>query len=220
MRYEVPKADSNAIEMETPAGSIEALDPFSAPVPGQSLTTEPGSQKFEKPPEIVNPDDAVMFIINRLEEDRESKEIQLGHMAAGVPIEYIVNTIAFTGFSEGMWTPDVAELIKPPLAMYFIMQGMAEDIPMVVFNPRPTDQSRLLPEEIAQNMSRLNPEGYEAVRTGLEEEDMQNQMMEEGFLGEGQPQLNLEELPTEELPTEELSTEELSTEIPSERGML
>lgn len=217
MRYEVPKANSDAVEMETPAGSIEAIDPFSAPVPGQSLTTEPGSQKFERPAEISNPDDAIMFVIDRLEEDRESKEIQLSHMAAGVPIEYIVNTITFTGFSEGMWTPDVAELIKPPLAMYFIMQGMAENIPMVVFNPRPTDQSKLPPEEIAQNMSRLNPEGYEAVKSSLEEEDMQNQMMEEGFLaeGEGQPQLSLEELPTEEL-----LTEELPTEIPSERGML
>lgn len=74
MRYEVPKANSDAVEMETPAGSIEAIDPFSAPVPGQSLTTEPGSQKFERPAEISNPDDAIMFVIDRLEEDRSLKK--------------------------------------------------------------------------------------------------------------------------------------------------
>jgi len=219
MRYEVPKANSNALETETLKGSIEAIDPFSAPVPGQSLTVEPGSQKYEKPAEYSDPDEALMWMIGRLEDDRELKETHLSQMASGIPIEYIVNTIAFVGFSEGMWTPDVAELIKPPLAMYFIMQGMAEDIPMVVFNPKETGVGKIPPEEIAQNMSVLNPEGYEAMKKGLDRDKTEKETTEGGFLGEVQD-INPEELPTEELATEELATEELPTELPNERGMM
>ena len=123
----------------------------------------PGSQKFERPLKFTDPDDCVMFMIDKMEENRELKEQQLSQIAAGVPIEYIVNTIAFVGFSEGLWSPDVAELIKPPLAMYFILTATAENIPMVVFNPEKNDQAKLSNEEIITNMASLNPEAFEII---------------------------------------------------------
>jgi len=218
MKYEVEKANDNIAEEAKPQpGSIEALDPFSAPVPGQSLTTEPGSQKFERPPEMVNPDEATMFVIGRLEEDREAKEVQLSQIASGVPIEYIVNTIAFTGFSEGMWTPDVAELIKPPLAMYFIITAMAENIPMVVFNPRESNVGKVPVNEMADSMSALNPEGYEAVHNNLNMQKAGEEQMANSFLGSPEEAIPMEET----MPMEEgLSNEELMAGIPEEGGML
>ena len=171
MRYEPQKANIIDIEgMDVSPGSIEALDAFSAPIPGQSLTTRPGSQKFEKPPEFTDPDQAVAFLLERIETDQALKESHLSQIASGVPIEYIVNTVAFVGFSEGMWTPDVAELIKPPLAMYFIITAISEDIPIVMFNPQSRDRGAIPPEEIAQNMSKLNPAGYNMIRDELQQE--------------------------------------------------
>ena len=76
MRYEPPKASEQEIEGAAPQGSIEAIDPFSTPIPGQSLTMEPGSQKFERPWEFTDPDDCVAFIIERMETDRAVKEEQ------------------------------------------------------------------------------------------------------------------------------------------------
>ena len=163
MRYQVPSSSQTAEDQPPQRGSIEAIDPVSTPVPGQSLTMRPGSQKFERPWRFTDPDDCVMFMIDKMEENRELKEQQLSQIAAGVPIEYIVNTIAFVGFSEGLWSPDVAELIKPPLAMYFILTATAENIPMVVFNPEKNDQAKLSNEEIITNMASLNPEAFEII---------------------------------------------------------
>ena len=163
MRYQVPSSSQTAVDQPPQTGSIEAIDPVSTPVPGQSLTMRPGSQKFERPWKFTDPDDCVMFMIDKMEENRELKEQQLSQIAAGVPIEYIVNTIAFVGFSEGLWSPDVAELIKPPLAMYFILTATAENIPMVVFNPEKNDQAKLSNEEIITNMASLNPEAFEII---------------------------------------------------------
>lgn len=218
MRYEPQKATvEQEIEGAVTPGSIEALDSFSAPVPGQSLTVAPGSQKFERPAEFTDPDECVALIIERLETDRAAKEEQLSLIASGVPIESIVNSIAFIGFSEGQWSPDVAELIKPPLAMYLMITAMSEDVPMVVFNPEKTSGGKIEPRDMARNMSKLNPEGYESLREGMNRAELEEEMLSGGFLEPVQ-----EVMPDEmvEIPVEEgLSNGELMADMP-EGGML
>ena len=209
MKYEVSKAGLNSIEGFSAPGSMETIDSFSAPIPGQSLTVRPGSQAFEKPAEITDPDEAVMSVIERLEDDEEAKKAQLTQIGSGIPIEYIVNTIAFVGFSEGLWTPDVAELIKPPLAMYFILTAMGENIPMVVFNPRESKVGQVPQEEMFNSMSNLNPEGYDAVHQAVQQRDIEQQQQSEGFLGP------VENMPAEGIPIEELEM----TNLPEE-GMI
>lgn len=194
MRYQVPSSSQTAVDQPPQRGSIEAIDPVSTPVPGQSLTMRPGSQKFERPWKFTNPDDCVMFMIDKMEENRELKEQQLSQIAAGVPIEYIVNTIAFVGFSEGLWSPDVAELIKPPLAMYFILTATAENIPMVVFNPEKNDQAKLSNEEIVTNMASLNPEAFEIIGEAV----IGEQQKEEDRGGFLKLEDDMEEMPEEE----------------------
>ena len=194
MRYQVPSSSQTAVDQPPQRGSIEAIDPVSTPVPGQSLTMRPGSQKFERPWKFTNPDDCVMFMIDKMEENRELKEQQLSQIAAGVPIEYIVNTIAFVGFSEGLWSPDVAELIKPPLAMYFILTATAENIPMVVFNPEKNDQAKLSNEEIVTNMASLNPEAFEIIGEAI----IGEQQKEEDRGGFLKLEDDMEEMPEEE----------------------
>ena len=194
MRYQVPSSSQTAVDQPPQRGSIEAIDPVSTPVPGQSLTMRPGSQKFERPWKFTDPDDCVMFMIDKMEENRELKEQQLSQIAAGVPIEYIVNTIAFVGFSEGLWSPDVAELIKPPLAMYFILTATAENIPMVVFNPEKNDQAKLSNEEIITNMASLNPEAFEIIGEAV----IGEQQKEEDRGGFLKLEDDIEEMPEEE----------------------
>ena len=194
MRYQVPSSSQTAVDQPPQRGSIEAIDPVSTPVPGQSLTMRPGSQKFERPWKFTDPDDCVMFMIDKMEENRELKEQQLSQIAAGVPIEYIVNTIAFVGFSEGLWSPDVAELIKPPLVMYFILTATAENIPMVVFNPEKNDQAKLSNEEIVTNMASLNPEAFEIIGEAI----IGEQQKEEDRGGFLKLEDDMEEMPEEE----------------------
>jgi len=159
MRYNVRRANPSEI---APAeqGSIEALDPFSAPVPGQSLTDRPGKHKFERPAKFSDPDEGAMFVISKMEDDRNIKDIHLKQLASGVPVEYIVNTIVHVGFQEGLWNPDVAELIKPSLALYFVLVALEEEIPVIMFNPEQQSPSNMSEEDVLRNMSKLNPEAY------------------------------------------------------------
>ena len=163
MRYNVTPANSSEIA-PSQQGSIEALDPFSAPVPGQSLTERPGKHKFEKPAKYSDPDEGAMYVITKMEEDEQIKEEHLKQLASGVPIEYIVNTITHVGFQEGLWNPDVAELIKPSLALYFVMIAMEEEIPVVMFNPQNGNPGSMSDKDVLLNMSKLNPEGYDILQ--------------------------------------------------------
>tara|TARA_Y100000004_G_C8859668_1_gene388448 strand:- start:277 stop:903 length:627 start_codon:yes stop_codon:yes gene_type:complete len=198
MKYRFDKANGQQQfeGLPPPApGSIEALDTLSTPIPGQSLTDEPGSQKFERPWKYTDPDDCVEFIISRLESDQELKDANLKQLASGVPIEYIVNTIAFVGFSEGLWSPDTAELIKPPLAMYFILLGLDKDVPMVLFNPDKGDQARTLSDgDMINSMAKLNPRAFNLLTERAQsQQKAEEQRPSGGFLEEAPEELMIEE---------------------------
>ena len=106
---------------------------FSKAPPGYSLAESPGKWAWEKPPKYNTPPEAVDAIIDNLEKP-EIQEQQLTLLAAGVSIEELVGTTVRFGFMEGMFTVDVAELIKPPLAFYYMGLAAEANIPVKVFN--------------------------------------------------------------------------------------
>jgi len=92
-------------------------NPFDAPIPGQSLTDEPGSRNWEKPPKFARPQEALDYIWGRMTEEPQTVKL-LALLENGLPAQGVAETILFAGFSEGLWTPDVMLLIgKPVLAM-------------------------------------------------------------------------------------------------------
>ena len=101
---------------------------------GWSLTEPLGKWKWEKPPKFVVPGEAVDDIVSRIEESEGVSEQFLKLMFAGISIEEIVDTIAIGGFMEGQFSPDVAEIIKAPLAIYFLGMAAENQIPVRVFN--------------------------------------------------------------------------------------
>ena len=90
-----------------------SADPFDRPIPGQSLTSTPKAWPWENPPEFTDVDEAFMYIIEKIQ---GNPGVQKGYdkiITMGMPIESICNTITFGGFVEGLWTVDIAELLKP-----------------------------------------------------------------------------------------------------------
>lgn len=176
-------------------GSIEAMDPYDHPIPGQSLTDEPGKHSFERPPEIVDVDDAVAYIVDKIEQSSGGKEDLQKQMMAGMPIESIVNTIALTGFSEGIWTPDVAEMMKLPVSAYFMMMAQEENIPAIMFNQDPSEDRGMNDETIMANMQEGNPEAFAHLQDqmAMAEAGPPEEQMPEGFLA-GPPEGELMEL--------------------------
>ena len=90
------------------------FDPFSAPIPGQSLTDEPGNYPWEHPPKNTDPETIVNDLFMRMTQPEALQEI-LVMLDAGVPVEAIVRVMVFTGFAEGEFNPDVGFIIVEPL---------------------------------------------------------------------------------------------------------
>ncbi len=111
------------------AEPLDKITPMAAP-PGHSLTDEPGKWAWERPPKFANPDEALDSVLDRLEDPTRRKDI-MRMMVAGITIQELVSQIAFKGFMSGAYTPDVAELIKPSIAIYLYREALEEG-----FEPR------------------------------------------------------------------------------------
>lgn len=93
-------------------------DPFrSDPIPGQSLTGEPGKHPYEKPPMYSNTMEAFQSIKSSLYRNRKSAEELAEIIDSGISCETIAASVVLSGFIKGMFNPDVAELIKPFIAL-------------------------------------------------------------------------------------------------------
>ena len=172
--YRDPKIEETLRPQE---GSIDAIDRFNAPPPGHSLTSEPQKWAWEKPAEYTVPEEAMAWVVSRVEQP-EVEENFLRLMLSGVPIEAITNTITFTGFTEGYWSPDMSELLKMPIAMHFMGLALENGIPATIFNKDPelAKEEGMIPEEKVMSIMEENrPDMYEKIMYAtdllLEEEE-------------------------------------------------
>ena len=104
---------------------------FDAPIPGQSLTDEPGNYPWEHPPKTPSIEEAMDFVYESLmKEENMSRMFTLLRM--GIPIEALVKVITFSGFLEGRWTVDTAKLLEPIVAMMIAGEAGLAEIPAKV----------------------------------------------------------------------------------------
>lgn len=89
------------------------------PMPGESMTSELGKYPFDSPPLIDSPVEALQYILDRYLSNNMSDEI-LKLVIAGVTLEGLVNLFVKVGFMEGLFTIDVAEIIKPALLLHLL----------------------------------------------------------------------------------------------------
>ena len=176
------------IEFNKKQGSISKIDSFDMPVPGHSMTDEPKKWPWDKPPEFTDPDEAVEFVADKIQKP-EVKENFLRLMVSGISIEQIVNTIALGGFSDGKWSPDIAEVIKPPISVILIDIAVKNKIPVRVFegNPNELDESRKMsPKNTLAVMKERNPEEFKKVMQSAQyikdKPSMEEQPQEQGFI--------------------------------------
>lgn len=157
--------------------------------PGWSLTQPPKKWAWESPPRRTNADEVVSMIIDKLEmpeiQDRYTKM-----MFAGISIEEIVHSIAMGGFMKGEFNVDIAELIKPPIALYLLGLAAENEIPAKLFadtSKFDEKDSGMDNQTILEVMRARNPQLYEFLRM-KEFEEVERSAMEmpenqEGFLG-------------------------------------
>ena len=106
--------------------TMELVDPFSKPVPGQSLTNDPDNPyPWESPPEFVNVNTAIDSIVMNILSDEEKLANIIEVLASGeIPIAGIAQIILEDGFRKGKYNPDLMLLLAEPLMV--ILMALAE----------------------------------------------------------------------------------------------
>lgn len=87
---------------------------LSAPIPGQSLTDTPRNYAWERPPQMVDYEEATRYYINRLA-DKETMDDLAVAFEAGLPISAFVESLTTMGVGEGLHNIDVSLIIAPVL---------------------------------------------------------------------------------------------------------
>ena len=101
---------------------------FDAPIPGQSLTDEPGNYPWEHPPQRASVEEALDDIYESMMQEKNMKRM-FTLLRMGIPVEALVKVITFSGFLEGKYTVDVAKLLEPMVAMIITGEATLAEIP-------------------------------------------------------------------------------------------
>jgi len=98
-----------------------------APIPGQSLTGEPGSKPWEQPPRMSTVDEVVNKYIPMFENEDLVIDF-VNQMEAGIPITTIVSVLTKSGVMAGAHSIDTGLLASPVLVEMLISVAEASEI--------------------------------------------------------------------------------------------
>ena len=90
---------------------------FSTAIPGQSLTSEPKNSKWENPPRMVSPEEALLWHLEKLRKPK-SMEAAAGMMALGIDILTLTEGVLRAAVAEGEHSIDVSLIIAPVIHEY------------------------------------------------------------------------------------------------------
>lgn len=114
---------------------------LSAPIPGESLTREPGNSPWEQPPQYTDPNQVLGFYFQRIE-DEEFMDDLLFILDKGMPLSVFVESMMTMGVMEGIHTIDVSMLVAPIIHEYILNLAKAADI-KVVEDESPTKEEKM-----------------------------------------------------------------------------
>jgi hypothetical protein len=149
------------------------------PIPGESFTQEPGLRPYEKPAKITRPDDALGFMLQMLSSPK-IEEHMLELLDIGISVETIVSAFVLNAFTEGVFSPDVAELIKQPLIQFITSKASEQGIEDVkILN---TDTPKAMDvEDKFEIMKSINPSKFNRLMFPDDDDsmDVDEDMLEE-----------------------------------------
>ena len=150
-----------------PDASSEFLD---APIPGQSLTTEPKSRPWEQPPKYTTAEEALDFYVPRLS-DPEMAAPMVDVMERGTTVVAVAEMIQSSGVMQGLHSVDVGLIIAPVIVELLITQADLAEIEYKVG----TEKSDI-PDSSMINRA-VDNAGEEYFDTGVD--PMEEEIMEE-----------------------------------------
>ena len=165
---------------------------FNAPIPGQSLTTEPKNYPWENPPEYPNPKDALMWHMDRLDNPETTKAC-LGLLELGLDVVTLTEGILRGAVADGIHTIDTSLIIAPIIHEY--LTGTA-DAAGIEYKEGLSDTKvnmddinyQVREQEARKILKDIDDKDKDIDLSPMEEEPMQEQMpMEEPEMQEEKP---------------------------------
>jgi len=139
------------------------------PIPGASLTEEPGKRPYERPPQITKPDKALQYCLNGMLGNEEVRDELFDVLDMGISVETVASAFILQSFTEGVFDPNISELIKVPLIQFITQEAAKAGIEdMNIVNTDMPKQIQI--EDKLQVMQSLNPQKFKRLR----EEGMQD----------------------------------------------
>lgn len=90
---------------------------FKGPIPGANLLADTRKYPWHRPPEIIEYDEAVDYMIGKISEDEQS-ELIYSLLQIDVNIPTIVSSMLMQAISRGKLPIDLAVLVAGPMARY------------------------------------------------------------------------------------------------------
>jgi hypothetical protein len=120
-----------------------------APIPGQSLTVEPGSVPWENPPQYTNLADVVGFYTEKIDDPEVILDL-LDTIEKDIPILTIVNTFTKASVMKGYHTVDLGFLVTPILVEMIKTIAELNDVSYIVSYDDQMKTERVSPRVIKQ----------------------------------------------------------------------
>jgi hypothetical protein len=91
--------------------------PFDAPIPGQSLTDEPGNAPWEKPAQYDTVEDVAKYYIERLADPDVMDDLSV-LFGSGLTVKPFVSSLVASGVMQGIHTVDAGMLVSPVISKF------------------------------------------------------------------------------------------------------
>jgi len=101
------------------------------PIPGMSLTTEPGNRPWENPPMLVTVQEAADFYSSRLL-DEETQDFIVAALDQGLSVDVVVEQLTTAAVMEGYHTIDISVLIAPVVRELIMYVGDMNNVDYIV----------------------------------------------------------------------------------------
>lgn len=153
-----------------------------APIPGMSLTTEPGNRPWENPPQLVSVDEAIEFYAEKIL-DPDKADAILDAMDQEISIEVMADTITTSAVMDGIHTIDVSVLVTPVIQEMLRYVGDLNEVEYVESYAE-IEKSKRIPKHEARRIVRDVAKEYNKPPSTREEpkEDMEAQEPKAGLM--------------------------------------
>ena len=124
------------------------VNPFNAPIPGESLTVSPDSKhSWENPPEYTNDEKALEALYFELTEIDTLRQL-INIINDGVPLDEIAQVVLYKGYSEGKYNPDLMlMMIEPTIYLLIAIADYADIKDYVLYEGEEDDPDTIIQDD-------------------------------------------------------------------------